>query len=252
MRKVFGLVAVAAVVALCSAPAMAAPQGETGNGAPSGSHYSLNIIGHTNCPGDDLKGSNRHVIAVLLNGGDAVGDIVGKHPSTISKVNKIYLKEGDFQVLDGNACDGDGAKFQLPANPCDDGDTTDGICTDPGANNDNFTEYLVYVRALGAPGGSAIITTCATDEGPDFTFGTDDDVIVCSSENVVLVRSTGPSKFTNYTKELTTLVVTIDIDDDGDTELVRVELFNPELEDYFWNYDNNGLRLAQLRFYPIE
>src|SRR5947199_9899957 len=71
----------------------------TGNGAQSGSHYNLNIIGHDNCPGDDLKGTNRHVIDVLLNGR-----------------NQINLVEGDFAVLDGNACDGDGANLRLPAN----------------------------------------------------------------------------------------------------------------------------------------
>ena len=104
----------------------------TGNGAQSGSHYNLNIIGHDNCPGDDLKGTNRHVIDVLLNGG-----------------NKINLVEGDFAVLDGNACDSDGALFRLPANPFTCADPTDPTCvnTDP-----TFQEYLVFVRALGAPG----------------------------------------------------------------------------------------------------
>jgi len=40
------------------------------------------------------------------------------------------------------------------------------------------------------------------------------------------------------------------IDSTGAT--VTVSLFDPALQDYFWNYDNNGLRLAQLRFYPIQ
>jgi len=29
-----------------------------------------------------------------------------------------------------------------------------------------------------------------------------------------------------------------------------VSLFDPALTDYFWQYANQGLRLAQLRFYP--
>ena len=28
-------------------------------------------------------------------------------------------------------------------------------------------------------------------------------------------------------------------------------LFGDGLEDYYWQYDNAGLRVAQLRFYPI-
>ena len=32
---------------------------------------------------------------------------------------------------------------------------------------------------------------------------------------------------------------------------LRVSLFDDALQDYFWQYDNRGLRLLQLRFYPI-
>lgn len=221
--------AVAAIVSV-------APLATAGNGAPSGPHYNLNIIGHeSQCPGDDLVGSNRHVIAVKLNFDD--GSQAGTSPSTLDKTNKIFLAEGDFQVLDGNACDGDGAIFQLPANPFT------GELDDP-----TFQEYEVYARALGQPGGSATITTCATDPGDDGLFDTADDVIVCSSENVVLVRNKGKSSFTRVTKELTTLLLDTDGDNIVDT---RIGIFDPALQDYFWDYDNNGLRLAQLRFYPI-
>jgi hypothetical protein len=30
----------------------------------------------------------------------------------------------------------------------------------------------------------------------------------------------------------------------------RTPLFGDALTDYFWQYDNSGLKLAQLRFYP--
>jgi hypothetical protein len=225
------------IVALCAAPAAA----QTGNGAPSGGHYNLNILGKTTCAGDDLTGSNRHTIQVLLNFDD--GNNSGQLLTELDRRNKIFLAAGDFQVLDGNACDGDGAKFQLPANPytCP-VDDPDCLNTDP-----TFQGYYVYVRALGKPGGSATMTTCAAGAGDDGILGTNDDEVVCSSENVVLVRDTGRSKFTNKTKELTTLVA--DIDGDGLVE--RVGIFDERLYSYFWDYDNNGLRLAQLRFYPV-
>ena len=209
-----------AMTGLAFAQGKAGKGNGTGNGAQSGSHYNLNIIGHDNCPGDDLKGTNRHVIDVLLNGG-----------------NKINLVEGDFAVLDGNACDSDGATFQLPANPFTCADPTDPTCvnTDP-----TFQEYLVFARALGAPGGSAKITTCATDPVTA--------EIVCSTENVVLVRDSGRSRFRNVTKELTTLCLDTNADLTCDT---RVPIFGDDLQSFFWDYDNNGLRLTQLRFYPI-
>jgi hypothetical protein len=219
--------------------ALAAPAAaQTGNGAPNGNHYNLNILGKDNCAGDDLTGSNRHTIQVLLNFDD--GDNTGQVFSALDRRNKILLTEGDFQVLDGNACDGDGARFQLPANPftCE----SDTSCEDP-----EFQAYTVWSRALAKPGGSATMTTCTTDVGADGVLGTVDDTVLCSTEHVLLVRSTGKSRFENVTKQLTTVYV--DIDGDGDQD--RLGIFDDDLRSYFWDYDNRGLRLTQLRFYPI-
>jgi len=196
---------------------------QTGNGAPNGSHYNLNIIGKVNCTTDPMTNSNGHVIFVLLNGGDVATNLTGKLASTISKVNKIYLQQAPdantFDVLDGNACDGNGALFELP-NP------TNG--------------YSIWARALATPGGSATMTTCATDPTTS--------EIVCSTLNVLLTRDKGQSKFANVTKELTTITFI----DPTTGNPVTVSLFDSALQDYFWNYQNNGLRLAQLRFYPLE
>lgn len=179
----------------------------TGNGAPSGTHYNLNIIGAAKGKSADLSGGDGHRIFVPLSGS-----------------TKINLSEGtDFVVLDANATDGAGA-FQLP-NPDPDGD--------------GVTSYSVYSRALGTPGGSSTTTTCATDP----TTGE----VVCSALSTVLVRGTGGSKFTNVSKQL--LFVVADINGDG--TLDRVPLFDDRLQNFFWQYDNNGLRLAQLRFYQV-
>lgn len=180
--------------------------GQAGNGAPSGAHYSLNIIGVAKNKSPNLSGGDGHRIFVPLSGS-----------------TRINLTEGDFAVLDANATDGSGS-FQLPS---------------PDADGDGVTSYSVYARALGTPGGSSITTTCATDP----TTGE----VVCSNETMVLVRSTGGSKFTNVSKAL--LYVLADIDGDGDVD--KVLLFDDRLQDYFWQYDNNGLRLAQLRFYEL-
>jgi hypothetical protein len=223
---------------------VAGPGWATGNGAPSGGHYNLNILGKDHCAGDDLTGSNRHTIQVLLDFND--GSQNGTLAVDLDRRNKIFLAEGDFQVLDGNACDSDGAKFQLPADPytCP-VDDPQCLNTDP-----SFQAYTIWARALAKPGGSATITTCATGAGADGVLGTADDEIVCSTENTVdvLTRRTGRSKFTNVTKELTTLCLDTDTTPGCDT---RIGIFDDALQDYFWDYDNNGLRLAQLRFYPI-
>ncbi len=220
--------AVALVVAI-AAPAYAG----TGNGAPPGAHYNLNIIGVENPKTASLTDSNRHTIFVAL--GAKNGDAV---------TSNIYLTPGDFQVCDGNAfdaaidCNGNqiapqGAVFQLPCNNNLPDDTT---CEQGTVQ----ASYEVWGRALGTPGGSAVITTCATD--PD----TGD--VVCSTENTLDVfnRNKGKSTFQNVTKELTSLV---GLDVNG--VLTRFPLFSSELQDFFWQYANNGLRLAQLRFYLL-
>jgi hypothetical protein len=179
----------------------------TGNGAPSGPHYNLNVIGVPKDKTADMTGSQGHRIFVPLAG-----------------KCKINLGEGDFQVIDGNCTDNNQASFQLP---------------NPDPENDGTTAYSVWARALGKPGGSSTTTTCATDP----TTGE----LWCSVYNMVAVRENGKSTFTDVSKEL--LYIYIDLNADGVVE--RYNLFNSALQDYFWQYDNNGLKLLQLRFYPI-
>jgi len=211
------------MIAFGLAVGTAAALAQTGNGAPSGPHYNLNILGKEQCPTDPMTNSNGHVIFVLLNGGDVATNLTGKLASNISKVNKIYLQQSPdnttFAVLDGNACDGNGALFELP---------------NPSAG------YTIWARALATPGGSATMTTCATDP----TTGE----LVCSTENVLLVRTKGKQTFANVTTQLTT--ITFISPTTG--QPITVSIFDPALVDYFWNYQNNGLRLAQLRFYPLQ
>ena len=250
----------ALLVTAIASPALA--QGG-GNGAPSGAHYNLNIIGVENPKKADMTGSNRHTIFVDL----------GKNGGVSSR---IYLVPGaEFKVCDGNAfdaatdCQGNqiqslGAVFQLPCNLNLTGGTVDHD-GDPGTpelpvellpcDPDDLVPdlaYEVWARALGKPGGGATMTTCATEVGD-----TDQDGIageeICSLENVMFFRSKGKQTFQNVTQELTSLVACFDTDptDTVVLECFRYALFREEFEDWFWNYYNTGLRLAQLRFYEV-
>ncbi len=215
------------IAAFCLGATQAAPS--DGNGAPSGPHYNLNILGKVNCSPEDLTGSERHTIQVLLVGGDKAGDLNGALASEMSKKNKIFLVpsevevgDSDFHVIDGNACDGDGALFALPQAVA--------------------SAWTIWARAGGKPDGTATMTLCATVAGEDGVLGTGDDEVVCSTANVVLLRDKG-RKFVDVTQQLTTITL---------PDVGTVSLFDDPLREYFWNYDNNGLRLAQLRFYPVE
>jgi len=214
--------------------------GTTGNGAPSGSHYTLNIIGVPKGKSDAMTGNTGGRIFVLLNGGEDASSLNGKAYSSLDKVNTIGLVPapvgGSFQVLDANATDSNGALFQLPA--------------------DVSTAWTVWARALGTPGGSAIQTTCAASF-LDVAAGQ----IFCSDQSEMYLRSKGKSTFTVVTDELLFLNVTVDstatpglaacLGVTG-TQSVTVSLFNTCFQNYFWNYDNNGLKVLQLRFCPAS
>src|SRR5439155_21459223 len=100
--------------------------------------------------------------------------------------------------------------------------------------------------ALGTPGGKAKITTCATD------ITLTDSGVICSTQNEVFVRDAGRSKFRNVTTALTTITLDLVADAAAVTACggTTVNLFDPCLQGFFWQYDNNGLKLLQVRFYP--
>jgi hypothetical protein len=213
----------------------------TGNGVPSGAHYNLNIICVPQDKTADMTDTQGHTIFVPCEGS-----------------TKIYLTEGDdFVVLDRNGTDDNGARFQLPP-------TDTGVITDQPGVNDECTLYnadgtvdedgvpdtgdyyvcgtgtsvwSVFARALGNPGGTAVVMLCGT---------TDDGIEVCSTTNQLTLDASGrPPKFENVTANLLYLFnVTID-----GVFYKRIPLFSDVLQDYFWSYDNHGLKLLQLRFY---
>lgn len=201
-------------------------QSETGNGAPSGQHYTLNIIGMEKSKNADMNATGSAMFVKL----DRTGTTV---------TTKIMLTEsttGEFAITDKDGTDGV-AGYTLPA---------------PGS-------YEIYVRAVGTPGGSAKVTTCA--EG--YVVATDSIADeVCSTENKVYTHS-GRPKFENVTTQMTTILISEATDEAaylacGGTDTLdntgteRVELFDDCLYNYFWKYDNSGLRILQVRIYPTS
>lgn len=196
--------------------------GWLGNGMPSGAHFNLNLIGVPNDKTADMTGNNGRRIFVPLEG-----------------QTKIMLTEGEFQVLDANGTDGEAA-FQLP---------------NPDEDCDGVTEYSVFVRELGKPGGSAVMESCYTDvvTGEEYCASDVDGGVI----EVYLSRDTGKPKTTNVSKNLLYVDYCASWEEvsDGVFECKRwtiTPLFGSVAEDFFWKYDNDGLKLAQLRFYDVS
>jgi hypothetical protein len=253
-KAVFIAAAAAVALAMAFGPAIAV----AGNGAPQGAHeYQLNIIG-TSVKNDktlDDWGGNGARIFVLLDG-----------------TSKISLIEGlDFAVLDANGTDRTGAAFQMPKPGLD-----AYLVGDPGSA-DVVSDYSVFVRSLGKPGGWATITTCA--DVVDSTFGgllTGTQLRTlnragefggqCSIEQVgqtITLRTAGQPKFSNVTAQLLTIVFDVEvwidangdgIRDPGEVTIIQVRapIFDDSLANEYWEYDNSGLRLLQVRFYDCS
>lgn len=211
-------------MAFAAAAAMLLSTAATGNGTPQGGHeYQLNIIG-TGEKDPDMSGNQGHRIFVPLEG-----------------TARIYLSEGDYGVQDANGTDGR-AEFSLP---------------DPGFDEQGNSAYSVYVRSLGQPGGNATMTTCAEMvDDPDLDLrGRDAKQLegqpdaTCSLEQVGLQVEHGRKQFENVTQELLTMQLEIYVEDEPSGICVRIPIFSETLEGEFWEYDNNGVRLTQVRFY---
>src|SRR5262245_32157983 len=193
----------------------------------SGPHYNLNIIG---VPKDKtvpaMTESNRHTIFVPLQ--NSSGDV--------TRQVKIYYYPGtEFRVIDGNATDDNEATIEVPSNIGTD------LC------------YDVYAFALGKPFGNAIVQAQCTIDGLFIggAPGSCTDALLQNSFSVE--RAKGKPRQVNIS-DVFRASGCVDVNtngacDKGDLQFEKVWIFNvPNLLEYFWDFDNNGLRLMQTRF----
>jgi hypothetical protein len=241
------------------ANAQTAPRDGDGN-VVTGWHWNLNII----CVPESNKGGKK------LNQGGTLfvpcdGDV---------DISYTLSDDDKFHIIDGNGLDGD-AEIAVPYEYC--GDYSSGGCAD-------LVAFDVYATGLGKPLGEATIdATCV------FEFGDDTVNVIDQSRGGTsldaectdtLLLDTITIKRTNGGKNKPLSVDITDIfrasgcfdgyddidggDADGDNEIDgicnkgdlkfnRIWVFNiEELDSYLWAYQNDGLKLMQVRFYPSD
>jgi len=282
MKKWFAPLAVLAVVGIMAACDQEAPtepqnvdlQATLGNGFPQPGHdFNLHIIGVPQEKSATMDNNNGKRIFVLLESSNEVKDPGKKNNDLGPKgsgndANKIYLcnstistndkgdstdqrcadygNPDDWGVIDANATDSDGALLAVP-DPCAGNDSMDGC----------VPRYSVYARALA--GNNATVTTCADE---DYEYDGDKDTW-CGENQLDLSPNHG-RKADDVSDELLHMTITVDdtydpelaacIDKgkstiDGEPDSYDIYLFDDCFENYFWNYDNNGLKNVELRFY---
>jgi hypothetical protein len=182
----------------------------------SGPHYNLNIIGVSKGKTVDMTNTDRHTIFVPLSG----------------SVKISYVAGTEFQVLDGNCTDADGCTIEVPSDPLGD------LC------------YNVYATGLGKPNaGQVIVNADCTIDG---LIGSCADALLLNTFTVS--RDKGKPKPQNISDVFrATGCIDVNADllcDSGDLQFTNVWIFNiPQLLSYFWDYNNTGLKLMQVRLY---
>ncbi len=175
----------------------------------NGKHYNLNIIGVDKH--GEVGNSMGHTLFVKLNGK--------------TKIVMTQDPDGEFKVTDRNGLDGR-AEFNIA----------------PG-------HYNVYAAALGKPGGWSEITSYG-----NFTDAETGSNLMLLGY-VKLTRNTGKPSSVNI-NELFYVDVTLctAVDEFGSCTAWMIYedywVFDiDELLEYYWDYDNDGLKLLQVRFY---
>jgi len=225
MKKLLAIfLAVVMVAALGSGIALAAKPGTDFNGA----HYNLNIVGKKAdwSGGGSYDNWDRHTMFVP---GNTTGWTIdrGGNFTDLDGI-KISMTQGsEFAVIDGNAFDDGECSFQLG----------------PGT-------YQVYIVAKGKPGGTTDIT--------GWVEYTDATGTVYYYLNVGSVHVTKSKQWQDATH---IFYVSDNEDPNGivTTGGLGMWVFQylsalnamDEYENaaYFWQYDNNGNKLVQVRFY---
>ena len=178
----------------------------------NGNHDTLNIIGKDKHA--EVGDSSGNTMFVLENGK--------------TKIIMTQDTDGEFKVVDRNGLDGT-AEFNIA----------------PGT-------YNIYARALGKPGGKVDITAYGEFEELDTTK-------VLLLGYVKLTREKGKPQSVNINELFyvdVELCLAVDPDTGECTEKVVYTdywVFDiDELIEYYWDYDNHGLKLLQVRFYECQ
>lgn len=224
--KLLGLaIGAVALAAVGATAAMAGKPNTKGNGltfVDMSDSWSLIIQAREpgKCPGGDFQDTGRRMIIVEgVNSPSGAGGLnTGKDGKTS---NDILLTEGDFAVIDGNACDGTEAVVSLPSSVA--------------------TNYDVYIKLIGKPGEETAAQLCATATADGLFVDTtqvNTGEYYCSVTSV-RVRNNGRDTYKDITSDLLFL--------DG-----SVPLFAPLWEDWLWDWEATNKAKARLVFVPAD
>jgi hypothetical protein len=222
----------------------------------SGKHWQFNLIGHPKgISGDDSNGRaimvplgvrkvNKNSSFSCTLDGDQQFDYVEDAPGTNAMVDSYVLKgvklvfektsDLEFDIIDRDATDGE-ARILVPETTGQ--DVVDGVD--------------VFIRILGKPYACMQIDGVAYDQN-QATSG-----VWYYSGHVTLNRKPGKSVFENINDLFDVYYCDTWEWDDVEQEWVctddnieEISVFSSVFEEYFWDIQNFGARIVQVRLYP--
>lgn len=225
-----------AVILALSMPLLA----QNNNPCPGDKEYQFNIIGMKNAKNADMTNNDGHRIFV---------DLKGK--------SQIYMTGDTDPFMDGLQC---GNKFDvLDANGTDGRATLLVPCDPLTANNlDPDVCFDVYATPLGKPGGHTDVDVVCDFDATCLNCDIDGGDCALGNIDFSLAGHNGKPKTQNITNVFRASGC-IDIGgvsgvcDAGDINFNNEWIFNiQQLEYYYWDYDNDGNRIVQIRFCNVE
>jgi len=221
------------VVGLAAGNALA----QNGNPCPGKKEYQFNIIGVANPKTQPLTNDNGRRLFVPLKGAT---NIYFTGDTDFNDANGLQCGN-NFNVVDANGTDGS-ATVLVPCTKVTAASTTTGICFD------------VWATTLGGPGSANVDIVCSFDGTVSSDTNIDSgDCAMGTGVDIPLERKSGRPVQTDVTKFFRASGCFDTIDDGvctaGEKTFSNVWIFNLEaLIEYYWIYDNNGLRVTQIRF----
>jgi len=211
-------------------------------GTLKGKHYTMNIIGHKNVwNGNDANGSTIFIPLHTTNNSTAftceevdsnhqVNFIDDTYPTftNVEPTNgvRIGFKAGSsFEIIDRDATDGY-AEVQVPV-----------------AGAGKYITYDVYMRVLGKP------NTCMDIDGYAYDL---EQGLWFLSGHVDINRTTGKSTFVKVTDLFDVWFCTVVAGVCDPATVREISVFDDVFDSYFWQVQNDGTRLVQVRLYPRE
>lgn len=229
------LVCVLVLLAFCVGTALA----QNNNPCPGDKEYQFNIIGMKNAKNPELTNDSGHRIFVPLNGKTQIymtGDI---NPGLTG------LQCGNnFDILDADGTDGR-ATILVPCDPLSATNLDPNVCFD------------VYATPLGTPGGHTDVDVVCDFDATCLECGIDLGNCGTGTIDFTLAGHSGKPVTKDVTKYFRASgCIDLDADlacDSGDINFSNEWIFNiPALESYYWDYDNYGNRIVQMRFCDVE